>query len=133
MIISELKDQINASKITNYLGISRSSFHYKKRANITTSRISKELEEQIIDLSKERVTYGYRRIWALLRNSGIRINAKTVYRVMKNYALKLNKYEYKKRKSREELTKPKEPDKSWEMDITYISTKREMVCYIYSM
>ncbi|MEM4058182.1 MAG: hypothetical protein QXZ12_05595 [Thermoplasmata archaeon] len=30
MIISELKDQINAPKITNYLGISRSSNYYKK-------------------------------------------------------------------------------------------------------
>ncbi|MEM3334077.1 MAG: IS3 family transposase [Thermoplasmata archaeon] len=130
MIISELKDQINASKITNYLNISRYSIYYKKRTNITRSRINKELEELIIELSKERVTYGYRRIWALLRNSGIRINAKTVYRVMKNHALTLNKYEHKNRKSREELTKPKEPDKLWEMDIIYISTKREYVIFI---
>ena len=130
MIISELKDQINASKITNYTNISRYSIYYKKRTNITRSRINKELEELIIELSKERVTYGYRRIWALLRNSGIRINAKTVYRVMKNHALTLNKYEHKNRKSREELTKPKEPDKLWEMDIIYISTKREYVIFI---
>ncbi|MEM3290428.1 MAG: hypothetical protein QW046_02830 [Candidatus Micrarchaeaceae archaeon] len=52
---------------------------------------------------------------------------------MKSHALTLNKYGHKKRKSREELIKLKENDKSWEMDIRYISTKREMVCYIYLM
>ncbi|MGC8630739.1 MAG: IS3 family transposase, partial [Thermoplasmata archaeon] len=133
MIFSELKDNNNISKITNYLGISRSSIYYKKRTNITRSRISKELEDQIIDLSKERVTYGYRRIWALLRNSGIRINAKTVYRVMKSHALTLKKYEHKNRKSRKDLTKPREPNKLWEMDITYISTKREGMLYLFNV
>ncbi|MEM3290932.1 MAG: DDE-type integrase/transposase/recombinase [Candidatus Micrarchaeaceae archaeon] len=52
---------------------------------------------------------------------------------MKSHALTLNKYEQKERKSREELTKPKEPDKSWEMDITYISTKREGMLYLFNV
>ena len=38
--------------------------------------------DKIIELCKERITYGYNRIWALLRNSGINIAKKTVYKIM---------------------------------------------------
>lgn len=133
MVISELKDKINKSKLSFYIGISRSSIYYKKRVTGIRSRISKDLEGQIIELSKERITYGYRRIWALLRNSGIKINAKTVYRVMKSRSLTLKRYAQKNRKSRKDLTKPTEPNKLWEMDITYISTKREGMLYLFNV
>ena len=47
---------------------------------------------KIIELCKERITYGYNRIWALLRNSGIRITMKTIYRIMKGNDLNLPLY-----------------------------------------
>ncbi|MGP6207775.1 IS3 family transposase [Cuniculiplasma sp. SKW3] len=45
--------------------------------------------DEIIRISGERTTYGYRRVWALLRNSGIRVNIKTVRRIMRRNSLAL--------------------------------------------
>ena len=47
------------------------------------------VNNKIIGLCKERITYGYNKIWALLRNSGINIARKTVYKIMKNNNLTL--------------------------------------------
>ncbi|MEM3334178.1 MAG: DDE-type integrase/transposase/recombinase [Thermoplasmata archaeon] len=52
---------------------------------------------------------------------------------MKSHALTLNKYEEKKRKSGEELTGLKESGKLWEMNMTYISTKREGMLYLFNV
>ncbi|MHB8553470.1 MAG: IS3 family transposase, partial [Thermoplasmataceae archaeon] len=38
---------------------------------------------RIREICSERVTYGYRRIWAMLRNEGIYLNPKTVLSIMK--------------------------------------------------
>lgn len=39
-------------------------------------------ERMIIETASERIAYGYRRIWALLRNEGIHANRKTVRTIM---------------------------------------------------
>ena len=51
---------------------------------------------KIIELCRERITYN--RIWALLRNSGIRIARKTVYKIMKNNNLTLPLHNHKNKK-----------------------------------
>ena len=48
------------------------------------SRISPHIVKRIKDICHERVTYGYRRIKALLRNEGINLNQKAVLKTMKN-------------------------------------------------
>jgi hypothetical protein len=48
------------------------------------SRISPHIVKRIKDICNERVTYGYRRIWALLRNEWIILNQKAVLKTMKN-------------------------------------------------
>ena len=83
--VDEMND--NGIKISNacyYSGINRITYYYrKKHENIEDKRyitsIDSSIVNKIIELSKERITYGYNRIWALLRNSGIRIARKTVY------------------------------------------------------
>ena len=72
----------------------RITYYYRKKhenredkRHIT--RIDSSIVNKVIELCRERVTYGYNRIWALLRNSGIRIARKTVYRIMKNNNLTL--------------------------------------------
>ena len=80
---------------------------------------------KIIDLCKERVTYGYNRIWALLRNSGIRIARKTVYRIMKNNNLTLPLHKHKNKKELK-LLKADRPGMLIETDITYIPTNKGM-------
>ena len=80
---------------------------------------------KVIELCRERVTYGYNRIWALLRNSGIRIVRKTVYKIMKNNNLTLPLHTHRNRKELK-LLKADRPEMLIETDITYIPTNNRM-------
>ena len=96
----------NGMKISNacyYSGINRITYYYrKKHENIedrrSSARIDNSIINKIIELCRERITYGYNRIWALLRNSGIRIAKKTVYKIMKNNHLTLPLQSHKNKK-----------------------------------
>lgn len=45
-------------------------------------------------------TFGYRRIWALLRRNGMPINRKTVRRIMRDLGLSRPKFSYKPKRPR---------------------------------
>jgi putative transposase len=47
------------------------------------------LRHRVIDLSKEYGRYGYKRITALLRQDGWRVNHKRVYRIWREEGLKV--------------------------------------------
>ena len=56
-----------------YSGINRIAYYYiRKHENIAdrrySTRIDSSVVNKIIELCKKRITYGYNRIWALLRN-----------------------------------------------------------------
>lgn len=59
------------------LGLARSSYY----RDSTVSLKSRQMREQIVQLSQEHLRYGYRRVRALLRREGHEINAKRVQRV----------------------------------------------------
>jgi putative transposase len=64
-------------------------------------------------------TFGYRRIWALLRRDRVRINQKTVRRIMKDLGLSRPKFSYKpKRPKRVEKMRPERPNQGWQIDMT---------------
>lgn len=64
-------------------------------------------------------TYGYRRIWALLRRRGHKINKETVRRIMRRMGLSRPKIRYKpKRPKRVEKMRPAEPNRGWQIDMT---------------
>ncbi|MCL4412201.1 MAG: hypothetical protein M1526_02460 [Candidatus Thermoplasmatota archaeon] len=50
-----------------YTGISLSSLYYREKER-RVRRLSPQIEEDIIRTASERPTYGYRRVWAVLRN-----------------------------------------------------------------
>ena len=72
--------------------------HENKEDRRRITRIDSNIVNKIIELSKERITYGYNRIWALLRNSGINIDKKTVYKIMKNNNLTLPLHTHKNKR-----------------------------------
>jgi len=64
-------------------------------------------------------TFGYRRIWALLRREGLQINQKTVRRVMKDLGLSRPKFcRRPRRPKRVEKMRPQRPNQSWQIDMT---------------
>ena len=132
--IHELREEMNISRLCRAMDIPRSSIYYTpKVSGKRKPRISMDIEEEILKISEERTTYGYRRIWAMLRNSGKTVNIKTVRRIMRSHSLALPYARHKNRTRRRDLTKPEDINRLWETDIHYISTAREGMVYLMSI
>lgn len=79
------------------------------------------VREQVRDLADQprHRTFGYRRIWAMLRRQHVQINKKTVRRIMKDLGLARPKFSYKpKRPRRVEKMRPARPNQGWQIDMT---------------
>lgn len=64
-------------------------------------------------------TFGYRRIWALLRKDKVNVNKKTVRLVMKDLGLSRPKFWHRtSRPKRVEKMRPKRPNNGWQIDMT---------------
>ncbi|MFG1520262.1 MAG: IS3 family transposase, partial [Thermoplasmataceae archaeon] len=96
------------------------------------ARVAESAISKILEISEQRPTYGYRRIWAILRNDGIVLNQKTVMRVMKYHNLLLRPHSTRK-KHGIELMEADSPDRLWETDLTYIPTLREGMTYLFNV
>lgn len=56
------------------------------------------LVKRMLELVRAHPRYGYRRIWALLRRAGWRVNRKRVYRLWRQQGLKVPRKQHKKRR-----------------------------------
>ncbi|AVB09639.1 IS3 family transposase [Bacillus velezensis] len=80
-LVEGLRKTMTVQDICVHLGISRASY-YRWRKNLTKSNPKIRLEKQIGTLCREhKYRYGYRKITAILKKR-IRINHKTVQRIM---------------------------------------------------
>ena len=91
--VEELIVNMPLSRACNLIGIPRRTYYSRKRFRVrivdANTRITDEIVIRIREICSERVTYGYRRIWAMLRNEGIYLNPKTVLSIMKKENLSL--------------------------------------------
>ena len=70
-------------------------------------------------LQERYQSYGYRRIWALLRRQGYRINRKTVYRILRQEGLTSPKVWHRAgRPKRVEKMRPSGANQAWQIDMT---------------
>ena len=133
--VKELTETMSISRISYVMNVPRISIYYRKKDHTgkRKSRISNYIEEQVFRIAAERTTYGYRSIWALLRNSGIHVNIKTVRRIIRKKNLSLPSAKHKDRIRKRDLTKPENINRLWETDIHFISTSREGMIYLISI
>jgi putative transposase len=73
----------------------RSSQRYRSQPPRDDGR---ELVSRMLGLVKDHPRYGYRRIWALLREEGFKINRKRVYRLWRSQGLKVPVKRHKRRR-----------------------------------
>ena len=125
MIINDLKTQMPLRRISKVSGISLSGYYYTPRKR-KVERLDPSTRERIKEVASERPTYGYRRVWAVLRNHGTRVNQKTVRKVMKDSNLSLPAHKHRGRTKKRNLFRPHGPDQLWETDITYVPTEEGM-------
>ena len=90
------------------------------------NRLSLQIKEEMIRTASERPTYGYRRVWAVLRNSGTTVNKKAVMRILREGNLSLPYAKHRGRTKTRNLFRPTGPDQLWETDITCIPTAQGM-------
>jgi len=84
----------------------------------------------LCDRARNR-TFGYRRIWALLRRNGLIINKKTVWKIMHEMGLTRPKIWYKPaRPKRVEKMKPVSANRGWQIDMTSFSLSDFTVLYL---
>ena len=105
--------------------ISLSEYYYRSvKRNI--QRLDPSIGKRIKDTALERPTYRYRRVWAILKNSCIHVNRKTVRRVLKDNNLSLPASKHRGRTKARNLFHSHGPDQLWQTDITYIPTESGM-------
>lgn len=125
----ELRPVFDLEVLLNQINMARSSYYYHEKRNQLTDKYKsvKELIKQIYHYHKGR--YGYRRIALELKNKGIVINHKTVFKLMKILGLKsiVRVKKYKSYKGEQGMTAPNilnreftaiHPDKKWATDLT---------------
>jgi putative transposase len=95
-------------------GVASSTMHYKHRRPSQNP-----LRARLRELAAARVSYGYLRLYVLLRREGWRVNHKRVYRLYREEGLALQRRRPKRRRAamprspRRETTRPNE---RWAMD-----------------
>ena len=112
----------NISRIS---GISLSGYYYKSTER-HIQRLDPLIKERIKDIASERPTYGYRRVRAVLRNSGTEVNQKTVRKIFKDNKLNLPASKRRLKTKKRNLFIPHGPDQLWETDITCIPIESGM-------
>ena len=70
--------------------------YWQKRINRPNKDM--EIENKILKIRKENPNYGYRRITAMLKRLGLKINKKKVQRLVQNLKLQVKNFSRKSRK-----------------------------------
>lgn len=74
--------KLSEYRICGLIGMHRSTFRYKSKRNF-----DKKLRKKIIKIAYKYTRYGYRRIYAVIKNTGLLINHKKIYRLYKELNL----------------------------------------------
>ena len=131
-------NQVDVRRLCQLAGLSRASY-YRRHDSSAPREADMELTAQIQELSLAHKFYGYRRITALLRRSGMMVNAKRIQRLMHEdnlIALRRKPFAPQTSDSRHgflivpNLARgliPSAPDQIWVADITYIRLREAFV------
>ena len=132
IVIQELRQKYSLSILLNVSGMARSSYYYYQKQLRTVDKYKFEKKEIAEIFHQNKGRYGYRRITLELRNRGVILNHKTVYKLMKNLGLackvRMKKYRsYKGEVGRiapnilDRKFKANKPNQKWATDVTEFS------------
>lgn len=92
-----------------------------------------EIRQAVRQVGMVRPTFGHRRVWAMLRREGRRVNHKRVHRVMKPEGLlKAAHFPRPRRISTDNLSAQR-PNQKWSTDLTEILTTDRGVCHLMAV
>ena len=89
-----MKRKVSIRRACELLGLSRRWLKYASR------RKEDGVLKRLKDLAARHPRYGYRRLWVMLRRSGLKVNVKRVRRLCVVHGLKLSRRRRRKRRGR---------------------------------
>jgi len=106
------------STVGHWVGPDQKKVVKAKRCPVSGNALVRSKVQALCNEARNR-TFGYRRIWALLRREGLIINKKTVWKIMHEMGLTRPKIWHKPaRPKRVEKMKPVGPNRGWQIDMT---------------
>lgn len=106
------------STVGRWVGPERNKAVKQRRCPVSGNGLLRTKVQMLCDEPRHR-TFGYRRIWALLRREGVIVNKKTVWKIMHDMGLSRPKIRHKPaRPRRVEKMKPVGPNQGWQIDMT---------------
>ncbi len=128
--INDLRPKYPLSVLLTVAGMARSSFYYHMKQAKDKYSIEKKIITEIFHQNKGR--YGYRRITLEIKNRGVQLNHKTVYKLMGTLGLKckVRMKKYRSYKGEAGIIAPNilernfnanKPNQKWATDVTEFS------------
>ncbi|ACJ75342.1 integrase, catalytic region [Thermosipho africanus TCF52B] len=117
-----IEEGFSVTEAVRYLKISRSTYYYKPK-KYKRKKNDESILKRIQEIKQEHPYWGYRRICAMLRKQGEKINHKRVYRIMKENRLLLKQYKMKAKRSFQRKIIPNKPRQVLGIDMTKVLTK----------
>ena len=114
-------------RICRILEVNRSSLEKRHEGRRRAARSSPDLEAKLQVLIQEHPTYGYRRLWALLRyRLGIMVNRKRIYRILKAKRWLVHQRAVTPRpRVKASASRTGSSDRRWAMDLTHVDCGRD--------
>ena len=106
------------STVARWVGSGKEKIAKQRRCPVSGDTAVRAYIRNLCDQPRN-LTFGYRRIWALLRREGMIINKKTVWKLMHEMGLTRPKSRHKPaRPRRVEKMKPVSANRGWQIDMT---------------
>jgi len=119
-----------ASTVGRWVGPEKSKVDKPKRCPVSGNALVRSRVQALCDKPRNR-TFGYRRIWALLRREGLIINKKTIRKIMHEMGLARPKIWHKPARPRRlEKMKPVGPNRGWQIDMTSFALSNLTALYL---
>lgn len=123
---------VSERRVCRMLEVPRSRMRpvQRERERARTRRAATQntlLKERIRRLAVEHPTFGYRRLWAMLkRHHGICVNQKTVYRILRTQGWFVHQRSHTPRpRVRGRRSRAQRSNERWAMDVTHVSCGRD--------
>ena len=115
--------ELRPSTVSSVLHATRQSFYYAPMPPARRLRHDEAEKRQLIGtLAGGNITYGYRRIWALMKRQGVFISRNRVRRMLKEMGLQKESHFPRPRLPQTGNLITDVPDARWYTDITFIDT-----------
>lgn len=114
---------VSERRACRVLGVSRSSVRRRPVRAKPAPQVDRFLSARLADLIRQHPTFGYRRLWALLRyGDGLAIHRKTVYRILKLQGWLVHQRRVTPRPRVHGLrSRARRCNERWAMDVTHVS------------